>query len=108
MQIDKINIVVISVHSGNGSNRKKTLSAAKTSNSLLLMFNITYEIGTLVRWMNRVATSEAIAIQLRDDQIIGRFRRLLANQTSPFSPSPTLNLIHKRDLRRTNTAISTQ
>jgi len=32
---------------------------------------------------------------------------VLANQTSPFSPSPTLNLIHERDLRRTDTTIST-
>jgi len=32
---------------------------------------------------------------------------LLANQTSPFSPSPTLNLIHERDLRRTDIATST-
>jgi len=32
--------------------------------------------------------------------------KLLANQIPPFSPSPTLNLIHERDLRRTNTATS--
>jgi len=32
--------------------------------------------------------------------------RVLANQTSPFSPSPTLNLIHERDLRRTDIATS--
>jgi len=31
---------------------------------------------------------------------------LLANQVPPFSPSPTLNLIHKRDLRRTDTVTS--
>jgi len=33
--------------------------------------------------------------------------RLLANQISPFSPSPTLNLIHERDLRRTDIATLT-
>ena len=75
MQIDKIDIVVIFVCSGNGSNGKKTLRAAKTSEGILLMFNITYEIGTLVRWMNLVATSEAVTIQLCDDQIVGRLRR---------------------------------
>jgi len=32
---------------------------------------------------------------------------VLANQIPPFSPSPTLNFIHERDLRRTDTAIST-
>jgi len=31
---------------------------------------------------------------------------LLANQIPPFSPSPTLNLIHERDLLRTDTATS--
>jgi len=31
---------------------------------------------------------------------------VLANQTSPFSPSPTLNLIHERDLRRTDIVTS--
>jgi len=73
MQIDKIDIVIISVRSSNCSNRKITSPAAKTSKRLLLMFNITYEIGSLARWMNRVAAVKAIAIQLRDDQIIGRF-----------------------------------
>jgi len=85
MQINKIDIVVISIRSSNGSDRKKTPPAAKTSESLLLMFNITYEIGTLVRWMNCVATSKAIAIQLCDDQIIGRFRRLVIVQQRRIS-----------------------
>jgi len=33
-------------------------------------------------------------------------KELLANQIPPFSPSPTLNLIHKRDLRHTATSMS--
>jgi len=85
MQIDKIDIVVIFVCSGNGLNRKKMPPAAKTSESLLLMFNITYEIGTLVRWMNLVATSEAVAIQLRNNQIIGRLRRQVIVQQRRIS-----------------------
>jgi len=75
MQIDEVDIVVIVVSGGNGSNRKKTSPATKTSKGFLLMFNIADEIGTLVRWVNLVATTEAVAIQLRDDQIVGRFRR---------------------------------
>jgi len=44
------------------------------------------------------------------NQLLGRIEtatNLLANQIPPFSPSPTLNLIHERDLRATDTAIST-
>jgi len=85
MQIDKIDIVILSVRSGNGSNRKKTPPAAKTSEGLLLMFNITYEIGTLVRWINLVATSEAVTIQLRDDQIIGMLRKQVIIQQRRIS-----------------------
>jgi len=85
MQIDEIDIVVIFVCSGNGSNRKKTSPAAETSEGLLLMFNITDEIGTLVRWMNLVATSEAVAIQLCHDQITGRLRRQVIVQQRRIS-----------------------
>jgi len=35
------------------------------------------------------------------------FVLVLANQIPPFSPSPTLNLIHARDLWRTDSTIST-
>jgi len=80
MQIDKIDVVVIVVSSGDGSNGKKTSPTAKTSKGFLLMFNIADEIGTLVRWINLVATTEAFAIQLRDDQIVGRFRRQIIVQ----------------------------
>jgi len=75
MQIDEVDIVVIVISGGNGSNGKITLPVAKTSKGFLLMFNIPNKIGTLVRWMNLVATTEAVAIQLRDNQIVGRFRR---------------------------------
>jgi len=62
MQIDEVNIVVIVISGGNGSNGKITSPAAKTSKGFLLMFNIPDEIGTLARWMNLVATTEAVAI----------------------------------------------
>ena len=62
MQIDEVNIIVVVISSGDGSNRKKTPPAAKTSKGFLLMFNIPDEIGMLARWMNLVATTEAVAI----------------------------------------------
>jgi len=80
MQIDKIDVIVIVVSSGNGSNGKKTLPTAKTSKGFLLMFNIADEIGTILRWMNLVATTEAFTIQLRNDQIVGRLRRQIIIQ----------------------------
>jgi len=58
MQIDEVNIIVVVVSGGNGSNRKITSLAAKTSKGLLLMFNIPGEIGTPVGWMNLATASE--------------------------------------------------
>jgi len=80
MQIDKINIVVISFRSGDGLNRKEMSPATKASKSLLLMLNVSNEIGTLVQRMDFAATPEKVAIQLRHDQIIRRFRRQIVIQ----------------------------
>jgi len=62
MQIHEVNIVVIVISGGNGSNGKIMLPAVKTSKGFLLMLNIPDEIGTLVRRMSLVATTEAVAI----------------------------------------------
>jgi len=75
MQIDEVNIIVVVISGGDGSNRKTTSPAAKTSKGFLLMFNIPDEIGTLVRGMNLAAATKAVAIQLCNDQVVGRLRR---------------------------------
>jgi len=48
MQIDEIDIIIIVIRGGDGTNRKKTSPAAETSEGFLLMFNVANEIGTLV------------------------------------------------------------
>jgi len=72
MQIDEIDIVVIVIRGGDGPNRKKTSPAAKTSEGFLLMFNVADEIGTLVRGVDLVTTTEEVTIQFRHDHIFGR------------------------------------
>jgi len=87
MQIDEVNIIVVVISGGNGSNRKITSLAAKTSKGLLLMFNIPGEIGTLVGWMNLAAASKAFAIQLCNNHVRRRFGRQVILQQGRFHGS---------------------
>jgi len=75
MQIDEVNIIIIVFGGSNGSNRKKTSLAAKTSKGLLLVFDIPGEIRILVGWMNLAAATKTFTIQLRNDHVFRRFGR---------------------------------
>jgi len=80
MQINEIDIVIIVIRGGDGTNRKKTSPAAKTSEGFLLMFNVSDKIGTLVRRADLVTTTETITIQFRHDHIFGRLCRQIVIQ----------------------------
>jgi len=63
----------------------------------------------LVPWISAwIIRPSAISLSWWESPVVLRsaWWSLLANQITPFSPSPTLNLIHERDLWRTDTAIS--
>jgi len=87
MQIDEVNIIVIVTSGGNGSNRKITSLAAKTSKGLLLMFNIPGEIRTLVGWMKLVAATKTFTIQLCNDHVFRRCDRRVIVQQGRFRSS---------------------
>jgi len=72
--MDEVNIIIIVISGSDGSNRKMTSLLAKTGKGSLLMFNILDDIRMLARWINCSATAEAVAIQLRNNQVFGRLR----------------------------------
>jgi len=73
MQIDEIENIIVVVGSSDGSNRNKATLATKTSEGLLLMFNIPGPIKTFAGGMKLTATTKTFTIQLRNHHIFGRF-----------------------------------
>jgi len=76
IEIDEIDIIVISVFGGsNGPNRKRTPFAAKTSKGFLLLGNIADDIGTFTRRVVCATTAKTFPIQFRHCEVIRSFKR---------------------------------
>jgi len=73
VQLDEIDLIIIIIRGSNGPNRKKMTLATETSESLLLVFNIPGQIGTLAGFMHLAAPTDTVAIQLGDNQVLRRF-----------------------------------